>query len=235
MAQGKYIPGNWWKPQLFFMTAQVNGSPVYFFFDAVVRAEHSQEMIITRHPVQDATNIADHAYRSPARLVLEIAMSDAVAQYMPLSSSQMSAPYTSDISKSKSAYRTFLDLEKQRAALQVTTRLNTYNNMIIQSLRPVEEQETLYALNCTMILEEILVAQIGTTTNMLIPLNPTQKGLQPTEAVSSAIGAKAIPLAVPPSQYTQYDNLWGNQFVDENSVGPSSTNLYGGSGYNMSN
>jgi len=193
MAQGKYIPGEWWKPQLFYVSATVNGSLRFYFFDAVVKAAHTREMVITKHPVQDGANIVDHAYSMPARLELEIVMSDAVVQYQPPASSRMMVGYSSDISKSKSAYQTFLSLQKARTLLQVTTRLDTYNNMLIQSIRPIEEHSTLYALKATIVLEEIIMAYVGTATRMERAFGPTTKGdlatIKPPDPVDAAVQA----------------------------------------------
>jgi hypothetical protein len=52
-----------------------------YVFDAVIRASHRRVLKKTQHPVMTGTNISDHAYIEPARLTLEIGMSDAMAAF----------------------------------------------------------------------------------------------------------------------------------------------------------
>ena len=48
-----------------------------FFFDAVFRTNHESHLRITSHPVQGGANISDHCFMEPARITMEIGMSDA--------------------------------------------------------------------------------------------------------------------------------------------------------------
>jgi hypothetical protein len=50
-----------------------------YFFDAILREDHTTQRRITEHPVQSGANINDYSYQMPARLILEIGMSDAMA------------------------------------------------------------------------------------------------------------------------------------------------------------
>lgn len=133
-------------------------APVTFYFDAVLRLDHSQELRRSEHPIQGGRgSITDHAYMMPARLVMEIGMSDAMDRYE-------SGQYTSDDSKSVSAWQTLLYLQELRVPLTVATRLNRYENMIIDSLRAVDNHETTYGLRAIVELGEIIVATVETHT-----------------------------------------------------------------------
>ena len=126
-----------------------------YFFDAIRRVEHHQELVITKHPVQGGAAITDHAYLNPAKVVLEISMSDAVAMYN-------AGEYTGDTSKSVAAYSKFLMLQKNRVFLQLVTRIRKYNNMLISSISPIEDPTTGYSLNATIAFDEILMGNIST-------------------------------------------------------------------------
>ena len=130
---------------------------ISYFFDAVIRAEHSQAMRITEHPVQTGANIVDHAYLVPATLMLEIGMSDVM-------DSMIQGQYSGAYTKSVQAYQTLLALQAKRNPLRVTTRLNTYENMVIEELRTPDDYRTLYGLKCMVTLRQIITSQISTAT-----------------------------------------------------------------------
>jgi hypothetical protein len=154
----------------------------FYYFDAVIRAEHSQDLEITRHPVQDKANISDHAYLLPVHIMLEIGMSDAMDRYAP-------TDYSSDFSKSVSAYKEFADLQKNRTRVSLTTRLATFDNLLIKSIRPVEDHTTKFALKATILFEQIITGRISTHTVTAKPqvTKKTEKGTQQVTQPKPAI------------------------------------------------
>jgi len=123
-----------------------------YFFDAVLDVTHSQKTNITSHPVQTGANVTDHAFLEPARLTMTIKMSDTKVSTIP--SQFAGIAYT----KSVGAYRILEQLQQQRLSFQVHTRLKTYQNMMIESLDIQDSLETLYGLEVTIEMVEILVA-----------------------------------------------------------------------------
>jgi len=110
--------------------ATLPATQTLYAFDAELEIEHQQELRRTEHPVQTGTSISDHAYIVPARLVLDVGMSDAMdAYYNPTT-------WSGSTSKSVSAYQTMLALQFSRIPLSITTRLRTYQNMVIEALTP---------------------------------------------------------------------------------------------------
>jgi hypothetical protein len=167
--------------QLIYIKTNIGG----YFFDAFLREEHTTTLKITEHPVQTGANIVDHAYMEPARLVMDIGMSDAMES---LVTDQFSGGYT----KSVQAYQTLLELQKTRLPLQVFTRLNLYQNMVIESLNSQEDFKTLYGLRCTVTLREIMVVEVTTTTVSAREQTSgtTSTGtVQPTEPTSTIAAA----------------------------------------------
>jgi hypothetical protein len=150
-----------------------------YVFDAVIGLDHEQVLTKTRHPVQTSASISSHAYVEPAQLVLYVLMSDAAAQYVP--SNQTNPPYatqfTGNKSKSVSAYQQMLTLQAARIPLTVTTRLRTYNNMLIMRLSPHEDHKTITGAKFRIEFEQIFVASTQVTPNSTRPNDTGTTGL----------------------------------------------------------
>jgi hypothetical protein len=141
------------------ITAQLPTGQTNYVFDAVIVAGHSQKIRKTEHPVQSGANISDHAFILPAELVLDIGISDAMdAYYNPTT-------WVGNSSKSVAAYQTLLALQGARIPLTVTTRLRTYNNMLIEDLPAEETVKTFKALRGRVVFGQIFVSTIGQPTN----------------------------------------------------------------------
>ena len=128
-----------------------------FFFDAVIREEHTSKVKMTDHPVQTGANIVDHAYMEPATLTMEIAMSDCM-------DTMVAGQFTDKSTKSVSAYQTLLSLQQSRLPFQVHTRLNLYKNMLIEEITAPDDYKTQFGMRCTVTLREIFVVKVSTTT-----------------------------------------------------------------------
>ena len=136
-------------PYTFGMTYEID-----YVFDAILRQEHTHMMRITEHPVQTGANISDHAYQLPATLMLEIGMSDAMDTFFP---GQFEGPY----SKSVNAYQTLLDLQAKRLPIEISTRLNTYKNMVVEEIRAQDDFKTMYGLRAVVTFKQIITATVA--------------------------------------------------------------------------
>lgn len=130
--------------------------PRVYVFDAVPRVDHARELRRTQNPIQTSASspvgaVCDHAYLLPARVVLEIGMSDAMASYAP-------GVWTSNKSKSVSAYQQLVKLQEERTLFTLTTRLATYANMIVEGIRAPDTVETLHGLKATVLFSQIQTA-----------------------------------------------------------------------------
>lgn len=168
-------------------------TPTTYFFDAILRIDHYQELRATDHPVQGGASITDHAYLMPARVSLEIGMSDAMDSYQ-------SGQWTGSSSKSINAYQTLLMLQSLRIPVTVTTRLNTYTNMVIENVRSGDDVRTLHALNATVQFRQIFVGTVTTTTQSA---RPNQTGI-------SSPGTSQ-PTSVPTPFQNQLDSIFGTK------------------------
>lgn len=168
--------------QLIYVKTNIGG----FFFDAFIKEEHTTSLTITNHPVETGAAISDHAYVNPAQLVMDIGMSD-------VSESLVSGQFSGGWSRSSTAYAILLELQKQRIPLQVLTRLNLYQNMLIETIAAPDDHTTLYGLKATVTMKEIFVATVQTVKISARPqvTDSTNRGeiqvTQPSQSILSQI------------------------------------------------
>ena len=141
--------------QLYLQLVLVKTNIGGLFFDAVLNVSTEHPMTITSHPVQSGANLSDHAFREPVKISMEVAVSDAMDSMVP-------GQYVGGYTKSTSAYRTLIALQATRTPLRVLTRLNRYDNMLIQSISVNDDVKTLYGLRATVQLQEVMMATVAT-------------------------------------------------------------------------
>lgn len=125
-----------------------------FFMDAVFHTNTEHSLTITQHPVQTGANLADHAFINPIRIAMDIGISDAMAYRSPGCYDEPGE------TKSISAYRTLRKLQEQRTPLKVLTRLDTYENMLIESINVNDDVSTQNALKASIELTQVPVANV---------------------------------------------------------------------------
>lgn len=174
-------------------------APTSYVFDAVLSVEHEQVLTKTVHPVQTSASISSHAYVQPATLSMFILMSDAAAQYV--ASNQLTPPYiaqfTGNPSKSVSAYQQMISLLQARTPLTITTRLRSYNNMLVTRVSPQEDNKTITGARFRVEFEQIFIATTQVVPNSARPNDTESTGLgaintqTPSAAVDSQFGVHA--------------------------------------------
>jgi len=227
-----YRPPQWNKPAMVSITvppqssnsqgASTNGAftvnsnvtaQTTYVFDAVLDLEHEQRLTKTRHPIQTGADISSHAYLEPASVAMFVGMSDAMDSYS--STSQTQPPYvqawTGNPSKSVSAYQQMLTLQASRVPLTITTRLRTYQNMTIDSIRPHEDSKTITGLRMRIEFSEIRTGSVDTNPVTTLPNDTNSTGLG---SVSVAPPAQPVPdqYAVPPSNTQGFDQPTTNLY-----------------------
>lgn len=128
-----------------------------FVFDAVIRLEHEQRFRPTKHPVQTGADITTHIVVEPARLVLDVGISDAQDSYAQ--GMWVGAP-----SKSASAYQTLIQIGMARVPFTVTTRLRTYSNMVLVNVPAEETSRTFGAYRGRLEFAQIIIANSTSST-----------------------------------------------------------------------
>ena len=138
--------------QLLMVKTNIGG----YFFDAIFSTDTEHSLTITQHPVQTGANVSDHAFVNPIRISMQVGVSDAMAY-------RAGADYGGDGStKSIQAYRLLCKLQELRIPMDVVTRLNTYKNMLIESIEVNDDVSTLCALKATVNLVQVLVVNVST-------------------------------------------------------------------------
>lgn len=150
-----------------------------WYFDAVFKNDHNLSQKITENPVQTGANRTDHSYSLPAVLQLEIGMSDVMDSFTP---SQWGSD-DSEPTKSVAAFQKLNDWKDNGTPLNITTRLKTYDNMVIENISALDTIETIYGLRCTVVFKQIFVAEVETSTTNARPavLNSQNSGVATIE------------------------------------------------------
>lgn len=119
----------------------------------IIEEQHTDELMITEHPVENGADITDHAVKQPAQLIMRCGWSQSGSNVPGLSLTQPSP---------KDAYQMLLDLQATRQPFDVVTGKRTYSNMLIRRLTTITDDETENALVVDVELREIIV--VDTTT-----------------------------------------------------------------------
>jgi hypothetical protein len=95
--------------------------------------------------------------------------------------------------RSINAWQALKSMQLERAPLTVTTRLQTYENMIIEELSAPDDYITLNALKCTVHLKQIIMANVAEmkVSKRLTTAAATSGGAPPVQPISNKTAAKA--------------------------------------------
>lgn len=126
-----------------------------YFFDGFMNVTHNQTVTATDHPIQTGANVTDHAIVEPRTVTMVIRMSDVHESLFP---TQFTERYT----RSVSAWAVLQQMLRARLPLQVTTRLETYQNMLILDITADDDYKTREGLYVTVTLREQLMATTQT-------------------------------------------------------------------------
>lgn len=154
IAKTAFRPPDWGREQPLNYIEDDEGT--MWFFDAVLKLLHNHSQRITQHPVQTGANITDHSFSLPARLTMEIGMSDVMDSYIP---SQWGSD-ASEPTKSVMAFQTLLDWKNNGVPLLIRTRLNIYENMVIANIHAPEDFKTRYALKALVTFQQIFTTEL---------------------------------------------------------------------------
>jgi hypothetical protein len=216
---GPWSPPQWSKPALTIVRVPVSvdpnnyiaGAPIAVYndyvFDAVIRASHRRTVHKTQHPVLTGASISDHAYNDPARLTLEIGMSDAMAAY------PSNGAWAGAATKSISAWAVMKQLQINHTLLTIQTRLDTYVNMLIEDCAAADDSKTLRGLRATITFGETLTAGV-------ISISPASARPQTSSSNPGGLVQGLAPNQVLASQHTDstITNVPGAGTISSNTV-----------------
>jgi hypothetical protein len=176
------------------------------FPDVTIEEHHTDEIEVSRHPIEQGAPISDHAYKRPAQLTMRVGWSDST---VGLIGNQFIG-----IGLEGAILDTYRQLQRLQESLQlftVVTGKRTYHNMLMVSLSVSTTKESENTLIAEIRFEEVFL--VSTQTGNLPPVvnqadpqstaEPVNVGtvqaqpVIPSQAVSNAF---SIPVAPPFNQ-----------------------------------
>jgi hypothetical protein len=186
------------------------GTPAQVYvFDCVERVGHNRALRKTENPIQvsaasPVASVCDNAVLLPARVVLDIGMSDVMANYI-------AGSWTTNKSKSVSAFETLVTLMENRTLVTLTTRLATYTNMIVEGITADDTVETLHGLSASVVFGKINTATATAVSSTLITNGGTDASSGPAvSAIPSATDTTPLGTlqpTTPSAALTQQNNV----------------------------
>ena len=156
--------------------------------DAVISEAHTNQVRLTKNPVEFGVDITDHAIIEPKQLSIVAQVSDtplgtaAFGQLVDTVTGLFGSSTSQNITRSNAAYNRMLQLMEARELIEVQTRLRLYPNMIITSLSTTQDKDSSRAVLMNMKLEEVVI-----TESVIVKLDPAQlQSGSPTSQGSSA-------------------------------------------------
>lgn len=133
--------------------------------NVVVEEQHSDNLTITDHPVDQGANITDHAYLNPAEVTMRIGWSNQSLALNGVISGIVSGTLLSGGLKTvKDIYDALLKLQASRKPFDLVTGKRAYSNMLIKSISVTTSAATENALIATVQMRQIIIVQTSTAT-----------------------------------------------------------------------
>lgn len=130
----------------------------------VVSEKHSDTLEITEHPVEKPTSsgagfVADHAYRRPSEVVMEVGFAGggSLLDFLDTSAIGISAGLSP-----KEVYASFLDMQRNRELLNVITGKRQYSNMLLHAIEVTTDKTTENVLSAVLTLREVILTSTAT-------------------------------------------------------------------------
>lgn len=119
--------------------------------DASLSESHQAANEVTRHPVEQGSDITDHVRRQPERVTITGVITD----------TPTTLGGALEENRSLSAFEKFLEMKDRADLVTVVTSLRQYSNMVIESYSIPRDARRGQSVEITLNLVEILTAQIA--------------------------------------------------------------------------
>jgi hypothetical protein len=149
--------------------------------DASISEVHEIEAEVTEHPVESGFQVSDNVRRKPLRVTIDgIVSNTPIVSGFVRAAQQIQGLYAGnsdvDASRTETAFKTLQRLFDNQTLISVYTKINTYDSMVIKSLRIPRDKSVGDALRFTAVCWEVRVVQAQTVQVSL----PRGKGRQRT-------------------------------------------------------
>ena len=130
----------------------------------VVSEKHSDTLEITEHPVEKPTTsgagfVADHAYRRPSEVVMEVGFAGGGSLLDLLDTSNIGISLGMS---PKEVYASFLEMQSTRELLDVITGKRQYSNMLLRTIEVTTDKTTENVLSAVLTLRELILTSTTT-------------------------------------------------------------------------
>jgi len=124
--------------------------------DVVISEKHSDVLEITEHPTEVGAPVADHAYKRPSELTMEVGFSGGGSLLDLLDTSSIGLSFGLS---PKETYQQLLDLQASRVPFDVVTGKRIYSNMLIRVLDVTTDRTSENVLMASLTLKEVIISQ----------------------------------------------------------------------------
>ena len=119
------------------------------FADVVIEENHSDELVITEHPVEKGSPISDHCYKAPPEVTMKIGWSESAGRMNGLIGNTFIGADLSLLG----IYQGLQALQGQRLIISNGKRL--YTDMLIKSLKNVTDETSENALMIDIVFKSL--------------------------------------------------------------------------------
>lgn len=138
--------------------------------DVSIEEKHERRIRVTRHPVEEGADIADHSIVEPASLTIRAVISNTPARSrIDLSGTQTPRDFAPD--RAEQAYEELVETMEERQPVAVFTTLREYDNMLIESISVPRNVELGNAVEVSIRLTEVITVS-GETVEAPVTENP---------------------------------------------------------------
>lgn len=121
-----------------------------FVAQVTLEETHTDELVITDHPVETGAVISDHAYMRPSEVMIRCGWSDSpggsasgiLGEVGGELSSLTSLVSGSGMGQPREMYQNMLELQKSRIPFEIQTGKRVYENMLVRSIRLKTDRES---------------------------------------------------------------------------------------------
>lgn len=133
--------------------------------DAVISETHTNQIRLTKNPVELGADITDHAIVEPKKVSIVAQVSDtplgtaAFGQIVDLVTGLFGTSTTQNITRSNAAYNAMVQLMELREPIQLQTKLKLYDNMVITNINTTQDKNSSRVVFMIISLEEVLITE----------------------------------------------------------------------------
>ena len=171
--------------------------------DLIIDATHLEVIEytakVTKHPIETKEAICDHVFKEPVRIKIEGSVTDSAIRFMgmfemPLQNNSIEKitsnlksflPFNEDAKPSKRAYTILKTFYEERKLVNVVSRLEAFNDMVIEHLTFTNDEATGCRLQFSAELKKVKFALVKSQVN----ISPGNKQLQALTAKNINMGA----------------------------------------------